>query len=439
MKNNIWIITAREYLTRVKKKSFILMTLLTPLLITAFYGIIIWVSIGQSTSSHNQNVVVVDNSGFFKEGLTSPKNISFIQKESFSIDELIAADSIDAYISIASSYNIEEPLQLSYNTMGSLSVSDNGRIENAFETVMRQKKLTRLGIEQSDIDKLKSKVSIKEITVEKDGSTKKSNIGVNTGVGMVLSMMIYFFIFLYGVQVMKGVIEEKTNRIVELIVSTVKPFQLMMGKVLGIALVGLTQLTIWIALSGILMTVVGLAIGLNIGDLGDMQQMANNPQFANMDASMSDALESFSSLPLLKIFFVFLFFFMGGYLFYGALFAAIGSAVDNETDTQQFMLPITMPLVFSIAISFSLIAGDPNGTLATWMSMIPLTSPIVMMVRLPFMTAAENWQIFVSMGIMILSIIGVIWMAGKIYRTGILMYGKKPTYKELAKWLFYKN
>jgi ABC-2 type transport system permease protein len=437
--NNIRIITTREYLTRVKKKSFILMTLLTPLLITAFYGIIIWVSIGQSNSSEKQNIVVVDNSGYFKEELKSTDNISFIKELSYSNEELIAADSVDAYVSIPKSFDIDQPLKLAYNTMGSLSVSNNEKIKNAFKSVMREKKLTNLGVQQTDIDKLNNNVSIESVTVEKDGTTKKSNLGMNTGVGMALAMMIYFFIFLYGVQVMKGVIEEKTNRIVELIVSTVKPFQLMMGKVIGIALVGLTQLTIWVTLTGILMTVIGVILGLSMGDISEAQNLANNPQMANMDSTMAEALEAFYNLPLLKIFFVFLFFFLGGYLFYGALFAAIGSAVDNETDTQQFMLPITMPLVFSIAISFSIIAGDPNGTLATWMSMIPLTSPIVMMVRLPFMTSADNWEIFLSMGIMIASIIGVIWVAGKIYRTGILMYGKKPTYKELAKWLFYKN
>jgi len=187
------------------------------------------------------------------------------------------------------------------------------------------------------------------------------------------------------------------------------------------------------------MSVVGLVVGLSVGDLQDLSAAANNPKLYNVGADEIALVQSFFSLPLGKIFGVFVFFFMGGYLFYGALFAAIGSAVDSETDTQQFMLPITMPLVFSIAIRFSLVAGDPHGTLATWMSMIPLTSPIVMMVRLPFMDASQNWEILVSMVIMLISILGVIALAGKIYRTGILMYGKKVTYKELAKWLFYKN
>lgn len=437
--NKIGIITGREYFTRVKKKSFILMTLLTPLLITAFYGIIIWVSVGQTNSAENQNIVVVDRSGVFINDLVAPENIVFIAQENYTTDQLITSDSIDAVVSIPQDYTVDQPLALKYESMSSLSVNNSSRIELAFKDVVRDKKLTQLGVDQATIDSLQTKVVLSQFKVEEDGSTKSSNIGVNTGLGMALAFMIYFFIFLYGVQVMKGVIEEKTNRIVELIVSTVKPFQLMMGKVLGIALVGLTQLTIWIVLTGILMTVVGVIVGLNMDDMKELQDVSNNPGLANVDMNQLQFVSDFLALPLAKIFGVFLFFFMGGYLFYGALFAAIGSAVDSETDTQQFMLPITMPLVFSIAISFSLVVGDPNGSLATWMSIIPLTSPITMMVRIPFMDESQNWQIYLSMAVMLLSIFGVIAVAGKIYRTGILMYGKKVNYKELAKWLFYKN
>ena len=437
--NNIGIITGREYFSRVKKKSFILMTLLTPLLITAFYGIIIWVSVGQTNSTENKNIAVVDRSGVFINDLVAPENIVFIAQENYTVDQLITADSIDALVSIPQDYTIDQPLALKYESMTSLSVNNSSKIERAFKDVVRNKKLTKLGVDKAAIDSLQNNVVLQQYKVREDGSTKSSNIAINTGLGMALAFMIYFFIFLYGVQVMKGVIEEKTNRIVELIVSTVKPFQLMMGKVLGIALVGLTQLTIWIVLTGILMTVVGVIVGLNMGDMKELQNVSNNPGLANADMNQLQFVSDFLALPLAKIFGVFLFFFMGGYLFYGALFAAIGSAVDSETDTQQFMLPITMPLIFSIAISFSIVVGDPNGTLATWMSIIPLTSPVTMMVRLPFMDESHNWQIYLSIMVMLLSIFGAIAVAGKIYRTGILMYGKKVSYKELAKWLFYKN
>jgi ABC-2 type transport system permease protein len=435
--NNIALITSREYLTRVKKKSFILMTLLTPLIIAAFYGVVIWVSVGQSKNVESQNIVVVDQSGVFDTELKSPDNIIFIPQATYSVQELIASDSVDAMVTIAPNYTIDQPLALTYHSMSSLSVSNNEQIEAAFKQVIRDKQLTNLGVSQNALDSLKNTVSINQIKVDENGDTKSSNVMVNSAIGMILSMMIYFFIFLYGVQVMKGVIEEKTNRIVELIVSTVKPFQLMMGKVLGIALVGLTQLSIWVVLSGILMSIIGLIMGLNTSDISSMTEVAQNPKLAQIDTELFEMITAVKALPLLKIFLSFLFYFMGGYLFYGALFAAIGSAVDNETDTQQFMLPITMPLVFSIAISFSLVAGDPHGPLATWMSIIPLTSPIVMMVRMPF--DPPTYQILLSMLVLAASTLGVIWLAGKIYRTGILMYGKKPSYKELAKWLFYKN
>ena len=419
--NNIGIITGREYFSRVKKKSFILMTLLTPLLITTFYGIIIWVSVGQTNSTENQNIAVVDRSGVFINDLVAPENIVFIAQENYTVDQLITADSIDALVSIPQDYTIDQPLALKYESMTSLSVNNSSKIERAFKDVVRNKKLTKLGVDKAAIDSLQNNVVLQQYKVREDGSTKSSNIGVNTGLGMALAFMIYFFIFLYGVQVMKGVIEEKTNRIVELIVSTVKPFQLMMGKVLGIALVGLTQLTIWIVLTGILMTVVGVIVGLNMGDMKELQNVSNNPAMANVDMNQLQFVSDFLALPLAKIFGVFLFFFMGGYLFYGALFAAIGSAVDSETDTQQFMLPITMPLIFSIAISFSIVVGDPNGTLATWMSIIPLTSPVTMMVRLPFMDESHNWQIYLSIMVMLLSIFGAIAVAGKIYRTGFFI------------------
>ncbi|MFB1003495.1 MAG: ABC transporter permease [Bacteroidia bacterium] len=437
--SKIGTITAREYLTRIKKKSFILMTLLTPLLITLFYSLIIWISVGQSTATESQHIVVVDPTGIFINNLENQEGIYFIYKDYYTTEDLLKSDSIDGVITIVSNYTIGQAFTPRYESMSSLSVNNSQRLERAFRNVLREQKLTELGIKQSAIDSLRSSVSINQFTVDPDGSTKKSNMGINTAVGMALAFLIYFFIFLYGVQVMKGVIEEKTSRIVELIVSTVKPFQLMMGKVLGIALVGLSQLVMWIILTALLMGVIGLIVDFNISDLHELEQLGSNTALTNVDLEQLQFISDFLALPLGKIFGVFLFFFMGGYLFYGALFAAIGSAVDSETDTQQFMLPMTMPLIFSIAVSFSIVVGDPNGTLATWMSIIPFTSPVTMMVRLPFMGEELNWQIYLSMAIMLMSIVAAIAVAGKIYRTGILMYGKKASYKELAKWLFYKN
>lgn len=437
MKNNIWIITAREYLSRVKKRSFIIMTLLTPLLIAGFYGLIIWVSVSQTKGSEEKKVVVVDESKQFDGLIENQGNLKFYFKENFSTTNLLESDSIDGLLVVPAKFNLNETLTMKYESKNSLSVSENDYIQDAFRNVIKQKKLEKMGVSQATIDSLRSRVVVSQFKVDEEGNVKSSNLGINTGLGMGLSLVIYFFIFLYGVQVMRGVIEEKTNRIVELIVSTVTPFQLMLGKVIGIAAVGLTQLGIWIILTSILTTVISVVFGLNMTNTQELSQMAQNPATENMSAVMAENIASFFNLPLGRIFTSFLFYFLGGYLFYGALFAAIGSAVDSETDTQQFMMPITLPLVFSFAISFSLVIGDPHGTLATWLSIIPISSPIVMMVRMPF--GPPTWELIVSMVVLLLSIIGVIFLAGKIYKTGILMYGKKPTYKELAKWLFYKN
>lgn len=435
--NNIWIVTSREYLSRVKKRSFILMTLLAPLLIAGFYGAIIWMSVNDNVGSTTKNIVVIDPSKVFEGKIKSPDKINFEIKSSYSIEELVEDESVDGFIEVPSEYKMNDKFQLKYQSMKSLSVSDNDKIKDAFGSVLREEKLKLLGITQGTIDSLRVNVGISEFKVDEEGNSKTSNLGINTALGMGLAVLIYFFIFLYGVQVMRGVIEEKTNRIVELIVSTVKPFQLMMGKVIGIAAVGLTQLGIWVILTSVLMSVISVIFGLNMADAQQVSDVANNPAMQNMNSNVAEALTAFYNLPLLKIFSSFLFYFLGGYLLYGALFAAIGSAVDSETDTQQFMMPITLPLVFSFVIAFSVVINDPNGVLATWLSIIPLSSPIVMVVRAPF--EPPLWQVITSMLVLLATIIGIIWLAGKIYRTGILMYGKKPTYKELAKWLFYKN
>jgi ABC-2 type transport system permease protein len=435
--NNILIVTSREYLSRVKKRSFIIMTFLAPLLIASFYGAIIWMGVNQNVGSTEKNIVVLDHNNLFSNNVENPKNINFHFKDNYTLDELIVSEEYDGLLEVNKDFSFEQALNLKYQSMKSLSVSENEKIKNTFNAVIKETKLKKLGITEETISQLKTDISINEFTIDEDGNSKSSSIGVNTALGMILAVMIYFFIFLYGVQVMRGVIEEKTNRIVELIVSTVKPFQLMMGKVIGIAAVGLTQIAIWVILTTILTSVISLFFGFNMEEVTQIQSAGVTPNIEGLDQNVANTLAAFYNLPLLKIFGSFLFFFIGGYLLYGALFAAIGSAVDSETDTQQFMMPVTLPLVFSFVISFSVVINDPNGALATWLSIIPISSPIVMMVRMPFgpPTAELLW----SMGILAATIIGIIWFAGRIYRTGILMYGKKPTYKEVAKWLFYKN
>ena len=320
-----------------------------------------------------------------------------------------------------------------------ISLQTKGAIESKIRNAFESDNMEKLGIPVQLLDSMRSNISIQALKIEEDGKSSDSSTELYTVLGMVLAGAIYFFIFLYGVQVMRGVIEEKTNRIVEVIVSSVKPFQLMMGKVLGLAAVGLTQIIIWVALSGILITVVSVSIGAeqipNVEQLEQMKQAGEQMPVSDL-TNMLAAIKALN-LPLIALSFIF--YFAGGYLVYSALFAAVGSAVDSETDTQQFMLPITMPLVLAFVLSTSVVMKDPNGPIAFWLSIFPLTSPIVMMVRLPFLSIPEQaWELGLSMVLLIAFFVGTIWLASRIYRVGILMYGKKATYKELFKWIFYK-
>jgi ABC-2 type transport system permease protein len=409
------------------------MTLLAPILISGFYAGIIWVSTNDNVGSSEKTIVIEDQSGLFKDAFTEVENLHFDFRENYSRDSLIQGTA-DGYIKVPADYSLEQDLNLHYESLSSLSSKEKSNVQNAFRTEARRQKLIKYGISQSAIDSLSTDISIQELKIDETGEAKSSSIVINTIIGMALSVIIYLFIFLYGVQVMRGVIEEKTNRIVELMISSIKPFELMMGKILGIAGVGLTQIAIWVLLSA------GLTLGISsfFGvELTGSEAAAAQGVEMEQAGQFTQAITAFMDLPLLQIFMLFMFFFIGGYLLYGAVFAAIGSAVDSETDTQQFMMPVTLPLVFSFIVSFSVVINDPNGALATWLSIVPLSSPIVMMARIPFDPPA--WQIAVSMLVLIATILGVTWLAGRIYRTGILMYGKKASYKELIKWLFYKN
>ena len=262
-----------------------------------------------------------------------------------------------------------------------------------------------------------------------EGDTTSSSTEASIGIGFITGILIYMFIFMYGTMVMRGVIEEKTNRIVEIIISSVKPFQLMIGKILGVALVGLTQFILWVFLT-ILISSIAETMFVS------SEEISNSINSADQSLIFNELTKLTGGIDLLLIFFSFLFYFLFGYLMYSALFAAVGSAVDAEADTQQFMLPITIPLIFSF-ILIQPIMDNPDGVLAFWMSIIPLTSPIIMMARLPF--GVESWELIFSMLLLILGFICTTFIAGKIYRTGILMYGKKISYKELWKWLTYKG
>jgi ABC-2 type transport system permease protein len=313
-------------------------------------------------------------------------------------------------------------------------------IRNTIKTEVENRKLIASGIDPEVIKSSKTNINIQTIRLEENGEESKSYTEVDVALGLISSILIYFFIFMFGAQVMRGVIEEKTSRIIEVIVSSVKPFQLMMGKIVGIALVGLTQFLLWVLLTLGIYTIVSAIFGpeavnqIQTGN-GMMGQIPNSSQLAG-NQQVSEIFDIIRSIDFGVIIFSFVVYFIAGYLLYAALFAAIGSAVDNEADTQQFMLPVSAPLILGMVLS-NFVVNNPDGGIAFWLSMFPLTSPVIMMVRIPF--GVPYWQIGLSMGILVLGFLFTTWLAAKIYRTGILMYGKKISYKELWKWLKYRS
>ena len=433
--HKIWLICKREYLSRVKKKSFLIMTLLSPLLIVIFYGIIFYFSFNRDLAEEKKMILVNDQTTVFENKLEDTKTISFQYKKLNDKEENLLKENAGVYgiLTISKTEN-----KITYDLLANEQPGLNtlSSIESKLEKVLKSNELNAKGIDQkivNDINAISVQLSTRKST---DDGIEKGNSGTTTLIGFLGAFLIYFFIFLYGVQVMKGVIEEKTNRIVEVIISSVKPFQLMMGKIIGIAMVGFTQFVIWVVLVAALSAPVSaLVMEMMHVDPSAMVEGQQGMNKAN-DSGVSEIFSSLSTLNVPLLLALFVFYFIGGYLFYGALFAAVGSAVDNETDTQQFMMPITLPLIFSIAIAQSVI-NSPNSSLSVWLSMIPFSSPVIMMVRLPF--GIPTSEIIASMVCMIIGFVTTVWFAGRIYRIGILTYGKKPTYKELFKWLFRKN
>ena len=431
---NIWLVTKREYLSRVKKKSFLIMTLLGPLLIAMFYGAIFWIVLNDQLGEADKNIYVVDHSGLLENRLENSNKLKFTVVPGMDSAQMAAwqnDENIYGIIEVPDNILTAQDQPLTFRSSKSISVATKERVGHKIENALEDYQMNAMGISKGLLDSLQVNLTVQTEKLTEEGESELSNVEVYTAIGTILSFAIYFFIFLYGVQVMKGVIEEKTNRIVEIIVSCVKPFELMMGKVLGLAMVGLTQILIWILFTSILMVLITGVLGVQMTDMAQNIPVDAQDQANSQLLTITSAL---ASLPIGKILFNFVFYFIGGYLLYSSLFAAIGAAVDNDTDTQQFMLPITLPLVFALVISMSVVMRDPNAPLAVWMSIIPLTSPIVMMVRTPF--DPPMWQMIASMASLVGFFIFTIWVAGKIYRTGILMYGKKVSYKEIGRWLF---
>ncbi len=435
----IILIIQREYLSRVKKKSFIIMTFVGPILMAAM--MILPAYLSDWSEATEKNIAVLDETGWFFEKFNSQDNISFY----YVFDDLDKAksealDKGDLLLYIPKT-ELNIPVNSELYSVKQPGLNVTSYIKSIMKQVVENKKLLASGIDPDVIKSSKVNINLSTIRVEEGGIEKKSNTEVEVGLAIFAGILIYFFIFMYGVQVLKGVMEEKSNRIVEVIISSVKPFQLMMGKIVGIALVGLTQFLLWIILTLVFVGV--FQSGILSDSSSSMQLLGNSTQVMEQISTAGNGVdpmlmvnEIIGGINIKVMVASFLFYFLGGYLLYASLFAGIGGAIDSETDSQQFMFPVSMPLIFSIAFS-GVIINQPDSTMAVWMSLIPFTSPITMMMRIPF--GVPLWQLYTSMGLLIAGFIATTWIAGKIYRTGILMYGQKINYFILWKWLTQKH
>ncbi|MCG8183465.1 ABC transporter permease [Tenacibaculum piscium] len=438
--SKLQLIIAREFKAKVKNKSFIMMTFLSPVIMIAMIILVIFLM--KQNDQKIKEIVYIDNSGVFsKEDFKDTETIKYQDFTAFGVEQtkkkveagehfgvlvIPKQDSLELLAKSVEFYSKESP---------GLTTIEN--IEYNVNTHLRNLKMKQLGINLEKIKASKISSDIKMYNFSGEKSSKMIN-SMKIGVGTLAGYLLMMFVIIYGTSVMRSVIEEKTSRIIEVIVSSVKPFQLMLGKIIGNASAGLLQFFIW----GILLLIGAIGVSLFIG-IDASQVFSKNidaNQVAKMQAFMGDKAELFleiRKLPWFTLFFLFIFYFLAGYMLYSSLFAAVGAAVDNETDTQQFVMPIMMPLMLAVYVGAFTVINDPHGPVSVIFSYIPFTSPIVMLMRVPFGVAW--WEIALSMLLLIATFIGVVWFAAKIYRVGILMYGKKPTYKDLWKWIRYSN
>lgn len=432
--NKIWLIVQREFLNRVQKKSFLVATILLPLIFPAIMAVLVYVAIEQKKNATKESILYIDESMSFK-----PDTSKFVFTPfPGTIEEGKVAIENSKHFGLLyiPKFDLSDPTGISLYTKINPSPNDISDIEKLFETQIRDRKMVLLNVDQELLNQLKTSVDITTYKVDDSGKEESSNSKILFGVGMAGGILMYMFIFIYGAQIMQGIIEEKMSKVVEVIVSSVRPFQLMMGKILGLASVGLLQFLIWIVLISTLSTVVLGFFGL---ESPQQEMMAMNEQ-AQQAAQSSGSLKLLGSLSQINwpyVVFSFLFYFVGGYLLYGALFAAVGSAVDSPAEAQQFMFPITLPMLISYFGLFTFILEDPHGTISVWLSIIPFTSPIAMMGRIGF--GVPDWQLALSMALLVGGFILTTWVAARIYRVGILMHGTKVGYGVLAKWFMQKG
>ncbi len=439
-KSKISIIIAREFAIRVKKKSFIFTTLLTPLLFAALMVVPSLIAM-YSGEEEGLKVAVVDRSGIVMPYMESDEEVVFEEVTDRTVDELKGDfDNLD-YFAVVGISPMDSSKNVSVVTYSKkqMNMDMQSRISRNVESAVEEYKLKEYGI--PDLDKImadvESDVNVNTFTLDEKGEEKASKVEIFMIIGYIGSFLIYMFIFMFGSMVMRSVIEEKTTRIIEVLVSSVKPFQIMMGKILGVASVALTQFLIWIVFTLAIVTVAGNALGLEEAAQAMPAATSEIPVeelTAAVQQEGSGFMEALKSINYVQIIGCFIIYFVLGYLLYSSMFAAVGAAVDNEADTQQLILPITMPLIIGLFLMMHTFQY-PDSSLSFWGSVIPFTSPMVMMARIAYGVPA--WEIALSIGVLVLTFVVMAYLSGKIYRVGILMYGKKPGWKELYKWLKY--
>ncbi|GGI57100.1 ABC transporter permease [Winogradskyella haliclonae] len=395
--------------------------------------------LAQLNTNKKRTISILDQSGLFTEVFENTDNTTYNYTNDATVEEAKAIVKEDEqygllYIGKGNLDTVGETVRFYSEDSPSLTVISS--LENKIERKLRDLKLVANGLNAEEIKAAKANVSILQESFDGQKSSKIDNI-LKLAFGGIAGYLLFMFIIIYGNMIMRSVIEEKTSRIIEIIISSVKPIQLMMGKIIGTSLAGVTQFAIWIVLLAILSTVVSIVFGIDLtAAQGQQQELIQQAMDSStMQNEISLAIQSFQNLPIANLIIAFLFFFIGGYLLYSSLYAAIGAAVDNETDTQQFMLPILMPLILAVYVGVFTVIEDPHGTVSTIFSFIPFTSPVVMLMRIPF--GVPMWQQVVSLLLLVGTFTLTVWFAAKIYRVGILMYGKKPSYKSLMKWLKY--
>lgn len=437
--NKLKLIIKREFIAKVRNKTFVVMTILSPLMVVG-----LGVLVGYLSKVNQDSIKIIayvdDSKLLTEEDFTNSKTITY--QDLSDVDIVIAKSQVEhgdfyGLLFVPKKDSISDiATNIEFYSKEPPSLQVISEVEGMVENRLNHIRLERQGIDAKVLDAAKINSNIKILSFSGEKSSKLIR-GVKIAIGLLAGYMIMMFIIIYGAMVMRSVIEEKTSRIIEVIISSVKPFQLMMGKIVGTAFAGLLQFTIWGIILLILSIVATTMFGVDTTPIGAGNMPIQEVDVLNTVAKteMQIILEELMRMPFVSLFFAFIIYFLGGYLLYSAIYAAIGAAVDNETDTQQFMLPVIIPLILGVYIGFASVVNEPHGTIATIFSMIPFTSPIVMMMRLPF--GVPWWQIAISLLLLIGTFILMVWFAAKIYRIGILMYGKKPTYKDIYKWLKY--